>query len=326
MRRHRELAFRARALVHEHADDLGNDFPRAPHDDGVADAHVLAPQLILVVERGAPHDHAGHPHGLEFGHRRERAGAPDLHRDVLHARLRLFRGKLVRDRPPRRLTRRAELRLLVERVDFHDDAVRPVGQIGAAGRPVGDVGQRLVDRRHPLRMRIDGQPGILRPGQRLPMRPEPPAPHLADLIHEQRERAPRGHGGIQLPERPRRRVARVCKRRRAGGRALLVDRIQRAAGQVDLPPRLDERAEDRPRGEGAAAPSGWCGGLASRPPREPHRPASRPAQRRRPHRSATPRRRQTSARRPARRPVPRARLRRGGAMRAGPPRQTHSPS
>ena len=82
-RRHRELALRAGALLREHADDLGNDLPGAPHDDRVADAHVLAPQLVLVVQGRAPHDHAGHAHGLQFGHRRERAGAPDLHRDVL---------------------------------------------------------------------------------------------------------------------------------------------------------------------------------------------------------------------------------------------------
>ena len=50
--------------------------------DGVADAHVLAPDLVLVVQRRVGHRDAADEHRLEPRDRRDRAGAADLHADV----------------------------------------------------------------------------------------------------------------------------------------------------------------------------------------------------------------------------------------------------
>jgi hypothetical protein len=50
VRRHDELALGAVAQPEHRADHLGDDVARPPHDHGVADAHVLAPDLVLVVQ------------------------------------------------------------------------------------------------------------------------------------------------------------------------------------------------------------------------------------------------------------------------------------
>ena len=75
-----------RALVEHDADDLRDDVAGALHDHGVADADVLARDLVLVVQRRVRHDDAADGHRLELGDRRQRAGAADLDVDVAQDR------------------------------------------------------------------------------------------------------------------------------------------------------------------------------------------------------------------------------------------------
>jgi hypothetical protein len=71
----------------------GERTSRALHDHGVADADVLAADLV-VVQRGV--DRGADEHRLQLGHRRERADAAHLHVDVeQHGEL-LLRRVLVR--------------------------------------------------------------------------------------------------------------------------------------------------------------------------------------------------------------------------------------
>ena len=72
--RHRLL----RAAIEHDRDDLRDHITGALHDDGVADADVLALDLVLVVQRGALHDDAADRDRLEHRHRRQRALAADL--------------------------------------------------------------------------------------------------------------------------------------------------------------------------------------------------------------------------------------------------------
>ena len=60
---------RAGALAGDDGDDLGDHVARAAHEDVIALAHVLALQLVLVVQRGAADHHATHLHRLQEGHR-----------------------------------------------------------------------------------------------------------------------------------------------------------------------------------------------------------------------------------------------------------------
>ncbi len=90
-----------RPLLQHRTEDLRDHVARALHDHGVADAHVLARDLVLVVQRGARNQHAADIHRLQIGDRRERAGAADLDRDVFQHRRRLLGGEFPRGRPAR---------------------------------------------------------------------------------------------------------------------------------------------------------------------------------------------------------------------------------
>ena len=81
-------------LVEDDAHHLRDDVAGAAHDHRVADADVLAGDLVLVVQRGVGDDDAADGHRLELGGRRQRAGAADLDLDVEQARRRLLGGNL----------------------------------------------------------------------------------------------------------------------------------------------------------------------------------------------------------------------------------------
>ena len=69
-----------------HGNDLRDHVAGALQHHGVADADVLAGDLVLVVQRRVLHQHAADIHRLEPRDRRQRAGAADLDADVAAAR------------------------------------------------------------------------------------------------------------------------------------------------------------------------------------------------------------------------------------------------
>ena len=177
-----------RALVREHAHDLGNHVAGAPHDHGVADLHVLAPDLVLVVQRRVGHGHAADEHGLQPRDRRDRAGAPDLHVDAEHLGRHLLGRELVRDREARRARDEAEPLLQREIVDLVDDAVDVERQRLAA----------LADRA-----------GSSRAGPRARARRRAPSAPESGVPQEPHQRVVRGRRRDRAPVARRR-----CRRRR----------------------------------------------------------------------------------------------------------------
>ncbi len=100
-RRHHESTRMRRAPLRQHADHFRDHIARTAHDHRVADMHVLAAYLVLVVQRGVANRGAADEHRLQLGHRRELAGAADLYLDVAHDGELLFRREFVRHRPAR---------------------------------------------------------------------------------------------------------------------------------------------------------------------------------------------------------------------------------
>ena len=123
--------------------DLGDHVARLADDDGVALAHVLPRDLVLVVQRGEPDRRAADEHRLELRERRGAPGAPDAHHDVPEHRGLLLGRELERDRPARCLAREPELVALREVVDLHD-------------RAVDLVTERVTVREHALAEVVDG--------------------------------------------------------------------------------------------------------------------------------------------------------------------------
>ena len=93
-----------RLPLREHRpDDLGDHVAGLAHDHRVAGPHVLARDLVLVVQRRQPDGGAADEHRLEHRERRRAPGAPDAHHDVAQERRLLLGRELVGDRPAGRL-------------------------------------------------------------------------------------------------------------------------------------------------------------------------------------------------------------------------------
>ena len=151
--RHDELARAAGPLFRNGANDLRYHVARAAHDDGVADAQVAPADFVLVVQRHIGHRGAADEHGLEPGHRRDRAGAADLHVDRDEPCRHLFGREFVRNRPARLACPESQRALHLEAVDLVDDAVDFERQVTALGRGR----PRRTWPGPPLRARRDGR-------------------------------------------------------------------------------------------------------------------------------------------------------------------------
>ena len=121
--RHRPAAGALLPLGEHGADDLGDHVAGPADDDGVALAHVLAPDLLLVVQGGVGDRDAAHDHGVEHRERRDLARAARVHVDVLEQGGALLGRELVGDGPPRGVAGGTELALQVDLVDLDDGAV-----------------------------------------------------------------------------------------------------------------------------------------------------------------------------------------------------------
>ncbi len=148
-----------RALLQHGRHDLGDDLAGAAHDHGVAFAHVLAVQLVLVVQRREGDRRATDEDRIQHRERRDLAGAAGVDRDARDARRALLGGKLVGDRPARRAAGRAQLVAQRELVDLHHGAVDLVRQIVAPLLPALAAGERLGQRRDHRDLVVDRQAG-----------------------------------------------------------------------------------------------------------------------------------------------------------------------
>ncbi len=98
----------ARPLLLHDFEDLRDDIAGALNAHRVADAHVLARDLVLVVQRRVGDDDAADRHRIELRDRRQRAGAADLDFDASQHGRRAFGREFVRHRPARRARDEAE--------------------------------------------------------------------------------------------------------------------------------------------------------------------------------------------------------------------------
>ena len=237
------------ALLEQDLEHLRDDVAGALHGDGVADAHVLAGDLVFVVQRGVGDHDAADGDRMQFGHRGERTGAPDLDLDRLHAGGGALGREFVRHRPARTARNEAEPALQGEIVDLVDDAVDVVAEIGAAGLDSAVMRQQFRRRVAEFRQRVDRQAEALERLDRAVLGLRERRADLAPTIGEEFERPLGGDAGIELAQGARRRVARVGEARFAGGDLARVDRLEILVGENlrDLLMRL--RLFRRDRGE-----------------------------------------------------------------------------
>ena len=228
-------------------DDLGDHVAGAPDDDRVALAHVLAPDLVLVVQRRVGDGDAADDHRLEHRERRDLAGPPGVHVDLLQQRRCAPPAGTCRRSPSAAPARWRRARaaapvwstLTTAPSISQSTACRCSSQLGGTPRRPSIVSRRLGGGRHRQARR------------RAPTRGSPRcesnahALRGAERVHPQPQR-PRGrHLRVLLPQRARGGVARVRERplpaRRAAPRSA---RSNAFTGQVHLAADLDRRRAD----------------------------------------------------------------------------------
>ena len=147
---------------------LRDDVAGALDADRVADANILARDLVFVVQRRVGDDDAADRHRIEPRDGRQRAGAPDLNFDVAQNGRRLFGREFMRRRPARRARDEAQAFLQREAIDLVDDAVDVIAERSALALDVVIMASSSSAELAEHGQRIDRQPIFLE-GRTMPI-------------------------------------------------------------------------------------------------------------------------------------------------------------
>ena len=193
------------------------DHVAGAHDDHlVALAHVLAAQVLLVVERGELHGHARHLHRLELRERDHVAGPAHVPGDPLELGGGRARRELPGDRPARLAADHAELALQLEVVDLDHHAVDLEVEPVAALLPGVAGGDDCVEVVVHLDVRVHPEAVLAQPLERLGLRASNSSPSSAPIAVAPHRQRPRGRElRVELADRAGGRVARVREGRLA---------------------------------------------------------------------------------------------------------------
>ncbi len=190
-------------------DHLRDDIARTLHHYPVARPHAKPLDLVGIVQRHVGHYDAPDRHGGEPPNRRQLARPTNLNVDRLQGGLRPFRREFMRDGPARRLGNKAQPLLPIEPVDLVDHPIDVERKVSARSfnAPIMcnqgveriDAGQHVRHRQAPARNCLHD--AKLRLGRK--------TARLAPTMRKESQRAAGGDGGVLLPQRSRRSVARV---------------------------------------------------------------------------------------------------------------------
>ena len=228
-----------RAFVEHRTHDLGNDVARLVHDDGVALAHVLAADLVDVVQRGARDGGAGDRHRIELRDRREHAGAANLDANLAQDGLLFLGRELKGDGPARCASGKAQVELLLEAVDLYDHAVDVVVQVAAMLERLSAELVGLGRRGAAGHVGVDAKAGAAQPIEELALAMDVQRVGIGDGIDKGCQVATRRDLGILLAQGSGGSVARVGEGVAALGIGLVVQAHKAALGHVDLAANLD---------------------------------------------------------------------------------------
>ena len=223
-------------LVLHDLNDLGNHVAGPLDDDQIADPHILADDLVLVVQGGAADHHAADRHRLQLRDRSHGARPADLDRDRLQPRLRLLRRELVSDGPARSAADESKPLLPVQPVDLVDDAVDVEGQRRAPLLHLIVVAQQRLGPVAQFRRLIGPEAPLLQPLPDLPLGRTQRLRHLAPGIAEEPQRTPGGDPRIELPQAAGGGIARIGEDRLALLDPPLVQLHELGAVHIDLAP------------------------------------------------------------------------------------------
>ena len=189
-----------RTLFLQRAHNLGNDITGAADDHLIADAHILALDLVHVVQRGIGHGDPADKHRGQPRHRGQCPGAPDLEFHIQQAGAGLFGRKLVRNRPARRagyLTQRLAQRQVIDLVNHAVNLERQLGAHGLQGCVAVQTGINVLGWLIQLRHRQPPGSELLK--QRGMSGRQPETLNIAEGIAHDSQRPLGGDRRVQLP-------------------------------------------------------------------------------------------------------------------------------
>ena len=221
------------------SDHVRNHLARLLDHEHVADADVLAGDLVGVVEARPADGRAGKFHRFEVGHRRDRAAAAHLHADAGERGRGLVLLELPGDRPARTLGRGAQQPLLIEAVDLHDEAVDLEVERVKFFDEFGATLHKRVDRTKHLRTGGHREPSGHRPGEQVGLRRGAEAGRISHAVAEEPQRPGGALPRVEQADTAGGHVARVGERCQPRLRLRLVERDEIGVGHVDLAANLD---------------------------------------------------------------------------------------
>ena len=242
--------FGAARRVGDDAEDLRDHVAGPLQHHGVADADVLAGDLVLVVQRGAGDDDAADIDRLKPCDRGQRAGAADLDVDLFEQRDGLLGGEFPGDGPAWGAADEAHSALQREVVDFVDDAVDVVVEAGAPGCEVGLEGGGFVFGFEQAGLIVDLEAPLREAVEVFAVAGGRAVAGVAHGVGEQRERTLGRLRRVDLAQRPGGGVARVGVEPQAGRLLGLVEGEEITLGEEDFAADFDQR-------RGGAFEAGW---------------------------------------------------------------------
>ncbi len=236
---HDEPPLPTAALAGHRPHDLRDDVSGPLHDHRVADADVLAADVVLVVQRRLLDDDAAHLHRLQHGEGVEAAGAPHVDGDLQQLRRRLDGRELVGHGPARLSSHVAQPLLQRQPVDLHHQAVDLVLQVVALLHPLLVVAVDLLQMAAAGDVGVDAEAEVAQPVERLQVAVRPRSVlQPAKLVDPDVQPPGRRHAGVELAHGAGGGVAGVGEQWLAQVRPLVIESLKGGLGHVDLAPYL----------------------------------------------------------------------------------------
>ena len=245
---------RALVALGHGADDLGNDVSGLVDDDGVSHAHVLAADLVDVVQGGTRDRRARDHHRVKLRNRRQHARTTHLDANLAQRGVLLLGRKLVGDGPAWCAGRKAKCGLAGKRVDLHHHAVDVIVEVLAMSQRLLAEGMHLGCGMAERGMVVHAEATVTQPLEKLPLAGHRDGRHVRDGIDEGLEVAVGRDARVLLAQASCGGVARIGKGLASGGVSVLVQANEAVLGHVDLATHLDGLSKALPHHAREACP------------------------------------------------------------------------
>ena len=227
-----------RLIARQIIDHLGDHIARALEHHAVADAQPKTANLIAVVQRYVGNRHPAHQHRAQPANRGHFPRPANLHFNRFNHCLGAFGGKLVRHCPARRLGDKAQSLLPIKPVDFINDSVDVVRQIGPRRLDGAVMRRQCVHGCAPHQQGRNWQAPSGDAPNHIKLRLRWNSARRAPAMREEPQRARCRYAGILLPQRTGGGVSWIGKELVAIGCLRGIKRREVSFGHVNFAPHL----------------------------------------------------------------------------------------